>query len=626
VSSFRGEHYNSKADFIDYASGVVKREEIESYLAPPMSLPKSETHGLEDLDVQANVFGNLPDLPLGYVRRKNLEQELESCLLSTPHRVIVLHGPGGIGKTYLALYVAHKIASECADRFEYIVWFSARDIDLRPSGPVPVRPAVADLDMVSRSYGKLFRIDGSTESFARVLQSPAAHSKTGILFIFDNFETLSSMTELHKFLEIHTFLPNKVLITSRERGFKGDYPIPVSGMEFGEANQMIRSAAKELSIDTLLNDEAIANIYEYTRGHAYVMKVILGEIAKERRYVPLLQLLVGRRDIVNVVFERSFNKLSDAGRFVFLTVSNWKSMVSRLALVVTMGQRGLDAEEGIDECERLSLIESHQMVDGNSCYSSPQLARIFGSKKLEGDPDRLLIKEDLETLRKFGVIGTQDTVRVTQETIISQFINSCLRDAKTSDKATLARLDKLLQAIAEMWPKGWLELAFFRRQDNRDPKDVDYALRRAVEEMPFSKEAWLARARHAQAVGDKATVVASFVSAVEIDPSNVELIREAAFHLGQYVSDHASEIPRARRGTYLASVRGRMVQVADSLDATGLSRLAWLFLLEGDKEKGCQYAEMGAAKDPHNEYCRKILEREDLPKYRYGRRAAPKPH
>jgi hypothetical protein len=52
-----------------------------------------------------------------------------------------------------------------------------------------------------------------------------------------------------------------------------------------------------------------------------------------------------------------------------------------------------------------------------------------------------------------------------------------------------------------------------------------------------------------------------------------------------------------------------MEKLADQLDATGLSRLAWLFLLEGNEQKGRFYAEMGLKKDPGNEHCSKILDR-----------------
>ena len=90
---------------------------------------------------------------------------------------------------------------------------------------------------------------------------------------------------------------------------------------------------------------------------------------------------------------------------------------------------------------RLSLISLHEMADGHRCYTSPQLARIFGAKKLDGDPDKLLVQEDLETLHKFGVIALHEPGRQTQEGLIRQFIGSCTTEATTdgSPTATCAR-------------------------------------------------------------------------------------------------------------------------------------------------------------------------------------------
>src|SRR5437899_136122 len=128
-----------------------------------------------------------------------------------------------------------------------------------------------------------------------------------------------------------------------------------------------------------------------------MMRVVLGEMVKEGRYTSPKQLIPRRMDIVDAVFERSFNKLSDAGRNVFLTVANWKSEISELALLVVLGQRGLDVEAGLEECKRLSMILPNEMLNHQPSYSAPQLARVFGHKKLQGDADRLVIQEDLET-------------------------------------------------------------------------------------------------------------------------------------------------------------------------------------------------------------------------------------
>jgi len=46
-----------------------------------------------------------------------------------------------------------------------------------------------------------------------------------LLFVFDNFETVRNPAELYRWLDTYVRLPNKVLITTRFREFKGDYPL-----------------------------------------------------------------------------------------------------------------------------------------------------------------------------------------------------------------------------------------------------------------------------------------------------------------------------------------------------------------------------------------------------------------
>jgi len=172
-----------------------------------------------------------------------LEEELRTRLLDRNHSIITLHGRGGIGKTSLALKSVHEFASEKNPRFDHIIWFSARDIELKTGGATPVRPTVTDVTSVASAYGKLFGDAESVEGFAEVLQSSRRHSETGILFIFDNFETLLDATALHQFLDAHTHQPNKVLITSRERAFKADYPIEVGGMSRDESFKLMKLVA-----------------------------------------------------------------------------------------------------------------------------------------------------------------------------------------------------------------------------------------------------------------------------------------------------------------------------------------------------------------------------------------------
>jgi hypothetical protein len=600
-------------EFIDYGTGKTTKEPAAGFLAPPAPLPSSETEGLDSFDIQSNTYGNLPELPPTYVKRLKLEGELTARLLDTNHPVITLHGGGGMGKTSLALAVAHKLASDSNPRFEHIVWFSARDVDLRPTGPSEVRQEVFDLQSASKKFGRLFcdwGAEGNSEALAKALQSPAGVSSKGILFVFDNFETMADVRGLHKFLDEHTHLPNKVLITSRERAFVADYPIEVRGMEREEAEQLLFRAAQLLGVDQLMTGEVIDRIYSYTGGHAYMMRVVVGEMAKDGRYSPPPQVMGRRQDIVDAVFERSFNKLSEAGRNVFLLVANWKANVPELGLIVVLGVRGFDAMAGLEECRRLSLVYQVELPGDQVFYSVPTLARNFAHKKLQGDPDRLVIQQDLATLQKFGVVMSAQTGTDSESRLIAQFATACFQEINKGGENIL-RADKLLEALAMAWPPGWRKLAQFRRQSGASRDEIGYALRRAVEEEPFSKDAWLDRALFAHEIGDEPVRIASLLSAVDADPKDVELIKEVAFQLCRYVNSHIYEIPKARRGVYLASVRAHMQRVAHKLDATALSRLAWLFLLEENVTKAREYANKGCELEPLNRYCLKILERLD---------------
>jgi hypothetical protein len=326
--------------------------------------------------------------------------------------------------------------------------------------------------------------------------------------------------------------------------------------------------------------------------------------------VPPKQLIARRSDIVDAVFDRSFNKLSLVGRWIFLLVANWASPVPELALLVVVGQRGLgfDVEAGIDECVRLSLIGRDYLSDSHPVYSAPYLSRVFGKKKLTADPYRLSVEEDLRTIQQFGVIRAADFMSQGSDQLVAKFVAGW-KAVHAGDKDSLDKWDALLEAVAQLWPPGWLELARFRKAMGADTTEVQTAFRRAVEEMPFSSEAWMERAEYAGSVGDELTQIASLISAVEAAPTEVSVMREAATQLVQYVNSHKGEIAKTRRGVYLASVRARMVEIADQLDAGGLSRLAWLFLLEGDEAEALRYATEGLRRDPTDVHCKRMVDR-----------------
>jgi hypothetical protein len=610
-SSFRfangGFRESGESEFIDYATGERSREDVSRFVSPPTPLPRSETHGLDDFEVQSNVFGNLPSLPSDYVRRPELEAELRELLTKLNYHVVTLHGPGGVGKTRLALWIAHELAGLDESPFEHIVWFSARDIDLTARGPVPVRPAVADLEAAARAYGRLFEVPEDLETFQAALGT--ASGAKGTLFIFDNFETVRDKVGVQSFLGVHTALPNKVLITSRERAFKGDYPIRVSGMEVDQARQLLVRVGRTLGCEDLFTSEVISKIHEFTDGYAYAMRLMAAEVAKAGRFVSPRHVVSRNEDILDAVFERSYGELSESARTIFLTIANWRSVVSELALLTVLGVRDIDVPGGLAECLRFALVEEGQLADGEPSYWAPQLAREFARRKLRGNPGALAIRSDLEELKAFGVIPVTSRKVPTQSGVVDSFVSHCLLQAGAGTEDQVLRLDALLERVAEYWPPAWLSLIEFRSRAGLSSERIMAATQRAVEELPGSRDVWIARLRQARRLGHDEIAVAAQIELAELDPADVNELSNAATALIEYLMRRKEEIPRSRRHAYLRVVRERMVQSADALTATALSKLAWLFLLEGDESNAWRYASQGLQRNAAHQGCQRLLQR-----------------
>ncbi len=317
-----GQFTDKKFELISYITDAKSQGDANLYLLPPTDLPESETEGRGILDQQGNCFGNLPPVPEDYISRPLLEEELSTVLLEKDRRPIVtLVGRGGIGKTWLALNVLHKLSDN--GRFVAIIWFSARDIDLLINGPKRVKPHVLDEKDIANEFARLLEPSESKahKSFNSLdfLSENLKKSRIGpALFVFDNFETVKNPVELYTYLDTYLRLPNKVLITTRFREFKADFPVEVSGMTEKETEILIQSTATHLGIADLLTDKYKEEIYQESDGHPYVIKILLGEVAKAGSLVKIERIVADSEEILRALFERTYARLSPVAKRVFL--------------------------------------------------------------------------------------------------------------------------------------------------------------------------------------------------------------------------------------------------------------------------------------------------------------------
>ena len=125
-------------------------------------------------------------------------------------------------------------------------------------------------------------------------------------------------------------------------------------------------------------------------GHPYIIKILLGEVAKAKALVKVERIVASKDQILDALFERTYTSLSPAAKQVFLTMSNWRSTIPRVALEAVMlrpANERMDVEDAIDELIRSSFIETIATQEqGESVLSVPLAAAVFGQKKLRASP------------------------------------------------------------------------------------------------------------------------------------------------------------------------------------------------------------------------------------------------
>ena len=401
----------NKYEMLSYWTNDRANKPSLQYLQPAEALPASETEGLGHLETKGSAFTNVPEPIVNYVPRLNLESELNDQLRdSERHPIITLTGRGGIGKTSTALKViANKIDSDSCP-YDVVVWFSARDVDLLPSGPKAVRPRGLSVDDFAAEYVSLLEpSEMKLKGFSRheYLGKQLSGATIGpTLFVFDNFETTTSPVEVFKWLDTYIRGPNKVLITSRSRGFTGDYEVQVPAMAQSEAEELIIQTARAVGVDHIIDSQYREELIRESSGHPYVIKLMIGEVARGSSRMRPERIMAAQGEALIALFERSYNRLSPAAQRVFLTLCKWRSSVPALAVEAVLlrpENERIDVGDAIAELVRGFFVEETiEEGTGEAEVSVPLAARLFGLGKLEVSVWQASIEIDVSMLHLFG--------------------------------------------------------------------------------------------------------------------------------------------------------------------------------------------------------------------------------
>jgi hypothetical protein len=612
-------------ELLSYSTDDRADGDTSAYLVPPGTLPPSETQGQPELFVKGRCFTNVPDLISDYIARPRLEGDLRQLLLDDKRPIVTLVGRGGIGKTSLALRVIHRVCDEA--RYQAIAWLSARDVDLQLTGPKPVRPLVLSPDDIGKLYATLVLSPEDTKAkgfnarafFEEQLQRCALGP---CLFVFDNFETTQNPLEMFTWIDAFIRLPNKALITTRLRDFKGDYPLEVRGMEEDEALKLVNQTASHLGVAQLINKPYIDDLISQSEGHPYVIKILLGEVAKAGRAVNIPRVVAASDEILTALFERTYASLSPCAQRAFMTLAAWNSAVPRIALEAVLlrsTEQRQEVENGIEHLLQFSLAEAQTTaIDKQEFIGLPLVASVFGKKKLNVSPFKSAIQADVEILQMLGPSRRRDT-NLGLEKRLESFVSNIAR--RVDSGASYEEFAPILEMICRAYNPGWLILArwHIEMHTNEGYEKAKAELRRFLENASSESdtvEAWRMLATACYHTGDFLEELHAFIERAQIGSVPFRDISRTANRLNEVFSDNELEIDREQKRTLaerLLEVLERRIAEAEPDD---YSRMAWLAFHLGKDNLARNFAETGLQIDPKNYHCGKIVDR--LNRRRFG--------
>lgn len=595
----------------DYYQNTNEKINGELFIDPPNRLPDSVTGGV-DLTLIGGSFTNIPLTFDDYINRDELEDELKSVLLDEErYPIITLKGRGGVGKTSLALYVINDILHENSGRFDIVIWFSARDIDLTPEGPKQVQAVVINQQDIAIEYFRQVGEErqstkGVVEDFSREMTSCSLGKA---LYVFDNFETLSNPIEIYEWINTYIRNPNKILITSRlNRNFKADYPVSVKGMNEKQCRELIMTTARKLGIDDILEDKYIGSLIEESDGHPYIIKIILGEVAKTGKATQVKRIVADKDNVLDALFKRTFSTLSAAAKRVFLTLCSWHSVIPYIALesvIIRDGNDNMDFDATIEELEKSSLIEIADRED-DMFISVPLAAAIYGSKELEVSPLKIQIISDKRLLMEFGA-GTARS-KATLESHINKKVRA-MRDRITTEEMFNKELPSM-EMLAIKYPPIWKDIAdFYHRFGKLDKEKECYReLLKVTKDLTEKLNYWKSLSRICFYDCDWVGESTALYEIISLPNVPYDEISYAAYRINKYYSEFSDEHDITKNHLIqlvIEKMEGRIKEA----NAADCSRLAWLCLNMQNESKALKYAKIGYNLDRKNKHCKKLIEK-----------------
>jgi predicted ATPase/transcriptional regulator with XRE-family HTH domain len=335
---------------------------------------------------------HLPVLPTPLIGRERAVEELNKLLRDLQCRLLTLVGPGGIGKTRLAIETASQMQDSFPDGV-YFVPFAA------------VNSSRFIVPMIADAIGFAFQRENFVDPKSQLFNY--LHDKQALL-LMDNLEHLLVEPGIELLSELLEHAPQVTLLaTSRESlGLYGEWIFEVQGLPVPESGQ-IEAATQGTSVELFLQRArrahaqfnattqdypAIVRICQIVDGMplgielaaAWVQTLSCDEIAREiERGLDFLNTSIrdfpARHRSMHAVFEHSWELLSEEEQGVLLRLSAFQGGFQREAAEAVAGAT----------LSILSAFVTKSLIhrSGAGRYDLHELIRQYAFERLTNHPE-----------------------------------------------------------------------------------------------------------------------------------------------------------------------------------------------------------------------------------------------
>jgi predicted ATPase len=354
-------------------------------------------------------LNTLPSQATAFIGREREVSAVKELLLREDVRVVTLTGPGGIGKTRLAL----QVAGEVSERFDGGICF----IPLAAVTDASLIPSIIAQGLGIRETGRPVSI----QSLKEYLQD----LRSNLLLFFDNFEHMLAAAPV--VAELISVAPRlRVLVTSRAPlHIYGEYEFPVPTLALPDLQRrtsreilstnpaialfMARAIAVKPNFElTAENARAVATICTRLDGLPLAIELaaarikLLSPSAMQSRLESSLQLLTGgakdlpmRQQTLRGAIDWSYDLLSPAEQTLFRRISVFVggcTLEGVEAVCNTKQDLEVDVLDGMGSLVNNSLVRHIEQSAGEPRFALLDTVREYGLERLAASGEEAAIK------------------------------------------------------------------------------------------------------------------------------------------------------------------------------------------------------------------------------------------